>query len=74
MAKPAHIRMDLARIQDLVEILLKNQSYLVGPIDILETIADALEASDNPRCAVEVRDLVMDLKGWQLGYAKATKI
>lgn len=74
MSKPAHIRMDLARIQDLIEISLKQNSYLVGPMDILELVADAFYSSENTACAQELQDLMMRWRGYQIGLSKVPRI
>lgn len=70
---PGNIKRDLGAFQDLAERLLRENSYFIGPVDILEAVADALYTSEAPSVGYEVSDLIMRLRGMQIGFSKQSK-
>lgn len=68
--KPGHLRKALGQLQQDTEKLLGDYPQAIGPIDILELVADAFQNSSNKACAEELRALVMELREINLGCPK----
>lgn len=74
MPRSGSQRIALAHVQQGIERLLEESNVTIGPVDVLEAVADALQNADSPEVADSLRSLIIDLRGYQVGIARASRV